>query len=1303
MYQNTAKPAPAKDPIDARVTDGFRLNSIATIPVAIHIVLPNPNMVSDKDVMDYLRRLNEDFSGLNADSTNGPNWYSRRGHSQMRFVLAKRTPAGAYTTGINRIASSTQSNAYATVDPIKRSSLGGADNWDPSSYFNIWVGVDGSGQGILGYAQFPGNGGGIPANDGLFLNVLSFSTNPCYTASDFRLSRTGVHEVGHYFGLYHIWGDDGTACTGDDFRQLPTGSTPLPAGLFNPSGQGNTASDVGDTPNQAGYTSGCPSGVRTDACSSTAPGIMYQNFMDYTNDACYSLFTVKQVERMEWVIANIRSSLITSLGATPPAGAPLLDAALAALVSPGGSEATNAGTCVSYPTPYCAGPVTPKVKVANRGVNTLTSVGVAISVNAGAAAVQTFPINLLPGYDTVLTLNSINLVTGANALKIYTTAPNGGTDNVNSNDTLNTTITIASPQTAPVSQNFDAAATAGIAPWSITSDGSNPVWQISLPAGIPPSSTTNVYSAVINNYSYDGGGKYDDINSPPVNLTGVTALDIRFDVAYQPYSAALTDSLVVLISKDCGLTFTEVYRKGGTALGTKAGYSGNVAFSPASSAEWRTETISLTSAQLSGGTGLLVKFRNVARYGNRLWLDNIRIGAPISVDISANAITRPNTTECGAFTPTFTARNTGGVALTGFKAGYILNNGTPVIQTVNVNLASNTNTTVTFPSITAPAGNNTIKFFVADPLTASGPAVDAVPTNDTLTRTFSAPPIVAAINEGFEGSTFAPSGWSVINNDPGTITWQRTSPGRNSSFSAFINNSDYGPNQEGQLDFLQLPLVNTSGADALVVTFDVAHKYYAEPGFTSADRLRVLSSTNCGTSFTSVFSKSGTTLATAGMSQEAYVNPGPNDWRKETVNITVGSTVTSILLRFENRTDWGNNTFIDNVTVTPRFKRDLQVLDVKPPVACSSSYVPVATILNNGTEAVTAYSVSYSINGGTPVETVVSGVNLAPNATANVTLTAATLAAGTNTIRVYSWKPVGASGTGDQFTLNDTITRTVYVAATVQDNIVQNFEGTAFPPAGWGIGNPDGGLTWQRSSVGKNSNGAAYVRNYVYYNLGQKDDLYSPVLAYTGADSVLLTFDLAASAKGYPGSTTSATDTLEVLVTRDCGNTFTSVYKKWGLDLQTLNMPNNPQLAEYLPVITAGYQWRKESINLTSYVPNGPLQVVFRNTNNNQNNVYIDNVSLTAKKLPAQLKQDGYLVQPSPFTNSFNVWFVSAPADLKYVTVFNSHGQQVWKKEYNSNSSNVINIDLSGRAAGIYIVKFGYAGKEVETKVLKVN
>jgi hypothetical protein len=134
---------------------GNRLQAIVTIPVVFHVVLSNPFIVTDADLQAQINRLNLDYSGLNPDSTNVPAAFQAvRGHSQIRFVLAKRNPAGQLTNGIERRSSAITYDNSTGNDPIKSAANGGLDAWDANQYLNIWVGVgDGT---ILGYATFPG-------------------------------------------------------------------------------------------------------------------------------------------------------------------------------------------------------------------------------------------------------------------------------------------------------------------------------------------------------------------------------------------------------------------------------------------------------------------------------------------------------------------------------------------------------------------------------------------------------------------------------------------------------------------------------------------------------------------------------------------------------------------------------------------------------------------------------------------------------------------------------------------------------------------------------------------------------------------------------------------------------------------------------------------------------------------------------------------------------------------------------------------------------------------------------------------
>ncbi|MFA4852515.1 MAG: zinc-dependent metalloprotease, partial [Bacteroidales bacterium] len=137
-------------------------------------------------------------------------------------------------------------------------------------------------------------GGGINATYGVVIHYQYFGVTGATTP--YNGGGTTSHEIGHCFNLYHIWGDDGTACTGSDYCT--------------------------DTPNQADENYTCPDTIGatvTDACSPSSPGVMYMNFMDYSDDACYANFTPNQKLRIQALFAGSGPlvSLKTSNGCTP--------------------------------------------------------------------------------------------------------------------------------------------------------------------------------------------------------------------------------------------------------------------------------------------------------------------------------------------------------------------------------------------------------------------------------------------------------------------------------------------------------------------------------------------------------------------------------------------------------------------------------------------------------------------------------------------------------------------------------------------------------------------------------------------------------------------------------------------------------------------------------------------------------------------------------------------------------------------------------------------------------------------------
>ena len=264
------------------ISTGSATSTVIRIPVVVHVLYNTAAQnISDAQIKSGIAALNRDFRRQNSDTVNTPERFKAvAADVEIEFSLATATPAGAATTGIVRKQTSVP--AFDMDDKIKFSAKGGDDAWDSKRYLNIWIGNT---RRLLGYATMPG---GDETVDGVVINLTAFGT--INTAAPYELGRTAVHETGHWLGLQHLWGDQ--AC-GDD--------------------------EVDDTPKQSGYTSGCPSGIRT-SCGNNATGDMYMNYMDFTNDACMNLFTLGQKAKMRALFheGGLRQSLLSSTGLNEP-------------------------------------------------------------------------------------------------------------------------------------------------------------------------------------------------------------------------------------------------------------------------------------------------------------------------------------------------------------------------------------------------------------------------------------------------------------------------------------------------------------------------------------------------------------------------------------------------------------------------------------------------------------------------------------------------------------------------------------------------------------------------------------------------------------------------------------------------------------------------------------------------------------------------------------------------------------------------------------------------------------------------
>ncbi|MFI5170899.1 MAG: M43 family zinc metalloprotease [Chitinophagales bacterium] len=276
-YKNIINTQKAISLVNAKITD-----EVYMIPVVVHIVYASEaENLDDVRVFTQMNVLNDDFRRLNADTVNTPDAFVPvAADCEINFCLASFDPDGNPTTGIIRTHSDVEEWLLGFSDNIKSTELGGDDAWPASSYLNIWV-CDLQG-GVLGYSVSPG---ADPEVDGIVVDYKNFGLADV-SSKPYDLGRTLTHEVGHWLGLNHIWGDDGGSCDGSD--------------------------GCDDTPNQAGPSYGCLDFPALDTCSPEYPGIMFMNYMDYSDDNCMNIFTNCQKNKMRTVVETYRASILTS-------------------------------------------------------------------------------------------------------------------------------------------------------------------------------------------------------------------------------------------------------------------------------------------------------------------------------------------------------------------------------------------------------------------------------------------------------------------------------------------------------------------------------------------------------------------------------------------------------------------------------------------------------------------------------------------------------------------------------------------------------------------------------------------------------------------------------------------------------------------------------------------------------------------------------------------------------------------------------------------------------------------------------
>ncbi|WP_233890772.1 PKD domain-containing protein, partial [Tenacibaculum piscium] len=327
---------------------------------------------------------------------------------------------------------------------------------------------------------------------------------------------------------------------------------------------------------------------------------------------------------------------------------------------------------------------------------------------------------------------------------------------------------------------------------------------------------------------------------------------------------------------------------------------------------------------------------------------------------------------------------------------------------------------------------------------------------------------IANTSEDFEG-TFPPQGWRVINPD-GKLAWGKSDEAGNGDSSCVVmNNADN--DKIGEEDFLQLPFYNLTDAKNAQLYFDVAYVKFDE---VSADMLKAEVSTDCGATWTEVYSKTHTELETAlsALSPNDWIPNQESHWRKELVDLSGYDGQANLAIRFKNVSGYGTRVWLDNVIVALDNSSG-PVVDFYTKKRNSVCESEVVQFFDTST-GTTATSWNWEFPGGTP----------ATSTEQNPTVTYSTYGNYNVSLKVEN-----TDGSSEK-----TIENFVVLKTPTAQSFTEDFSGT-FPPANWNIRNFDGKLEFEQSNLAGNGDGFCMMMNNAdNETIGELDEIIMPSL-----------------------------------------------------------------------------------------------------------------------------------------------------------------------------------------------------------------
>lgn len=665
--------------------------------------------------------------------------------------------------------------------------------------------------------------------------------------------------------------------------------------------------------------------------------------------------------------------------------------------------------------------------------------------------------------------------------------------------------------------------------------------------------------------------------------------------------------------------------------------------------------------------------------------------APVLVanDMGIKQVISPQSGACeNSFTPQIEVRNHGTNIVESFTVELYIDDDLVETLPLEISLVKLGTAVVSFSNVNVTTGiTHAFRFKV----TQVNGVSDQNSENDSRTTIANFPEDEGIPHlEDFEDE---PSLWTISNGEGASPSWSIGNAPReifdnNGAVLSYYN----APGEKfGESDYLLSPVFDLSSLPSVDLSFKYA---FASQSENITDALTVAVSTDCGTTFPEsnyIFQRLSPSLGTTTSTDEQFLPEGPDAWEQIDINITEFTGFSEVVIAFLGTNGGGNNLYLDDISLTSSnlLAYDIGIKEIEslPVTTCFNAIFPTVEIKNFGFETIGNFTLAYTLDGNT-VSQNIEDITILPGKSRSVLLQLTDLASGTYDIDFVISNPNGLT---DEQTTNDTLSA-IFKLDNTEDVIpLREPFRSSIENNDWTFIRPDAPHNWDIVNVLGNGdfNSALQFNGFAVPEIGIENWLISPVLDLTSTGEASMTFKLSY------GNIANRNDRLSIYLSTDCGQSFPNLlYDKKGEALAT-----GSTAEEWFP--STQEDWRTDFVDLSSYAIWRDARLAFVVTNQNGNNLFIDDIEFFNSSNPVQLdiENESIRLYPNPANSTVNIKLDLNNRTNLTLQLSDLTGAVVFKDALPNALNQTFTIDNLNLREGIYVLNLIGDGTNISKRL----